>query len=164
MFSHSLSPCGSPLLGVALPSSLFGEDRSDATNWSIATPAFVWVADLWQQFRSPYCYHCTRKTPSFLEAWPQKIPLSGWWGVPLPRGTCTVDSAPSTPLEAFWAIQAVSVTGNTGEQAFFPCQSCIKKIKNMLFSPWTCWTWFWLSIQRQLMQLFKEKGFDSIIL
>lgn len=102
-------------------------------------------ADLWQfglqQFRSPYRYHCTRKTTSFLQAWPQKTPLRGWWGVPLPRGTRTVGLAPSTPLEAFWAIQALSATVNTGEQAFFFPWVVLKK-KSMLFSPWTYWMWF----------------------
>lgn len=52
MFSHSLSPRGSPLLGVALPDSLFSDATAGATNKSIATSAFLFD---WQGWGSSGC-------------------------------------------------------------------------------------------------------------
>lgn len=131
MFSHSLSPCSSPLLGVALPNSLSSEDTTDATNRSISTAAFLFG---WQScgslgcdsLEAPIATTTPGKPQSFLEAWPQQTPLRGCMGSTCPRGTCAAGSlaassrqAPGNPLEPFWATQSLSATSNIGKQAFF---------------------------------------------
>lgn len=135
MFSHGLSPCGSPLLGVALSNSFSSEDRADATNRSMVISAFLFG---WQScgslgHNSLEVLVATTIPGEHQVSWRLGLTgphLGGVWGVPLPRVACTSSRwAPGNPPEAFWAVQPLQLVILANKLFLFCPSWLIKKIR-----------------------------------